>query len=190
MQRGTTLSPRTNCGILAPIKLIIGLEEGVDELFLGLAQLAVAIILSGVAVYLAYAVLIWFSRDLDEADAIRKGNVAVGLVLGSSVVAVAIMLRPALVVDTAAWDVGSLPVAKLLLAQALQLVIGLVFAVIALVLALFLFSSLTRNIDEVAQLKDGNLAVAALLSGVVLAVGILISQALDEIIRLVSSVLF
>ena len=113
-----------------------------------------------------------------------------GLVLGSSVVAVAIMLRPALVVDTAAWDVGSLPVAKLLLAQALQLVIGLVFAVIALVLALFLFSSLTRRIDEVAQLKDGNLAVAALLSGVVIAVGILISQALDEIIRLVSSVLF
>lgn len=161
-----------------------------DELFLGLAQLAVAIILSGVAAYLAYAVLSWFSRDLDEEDAIGKGNVAVGLVLGSSVVAVAIMLRPALVVDTAAWDVGSLPVAKLLLAQALQLVIGLVFAVIALVLALFLFSSLTRRIDEVAQLKDGNLAVAALLSGVVIAVGILISQALDEIIRLVSSVLF
>ena len=64
---GTTLSPTTNCGILAPIKLIIGLEEGVDELFLGLAQLAVAVILSGVAAYLAYAVLSWFSRDLDEA---------------------------------------------------------------------------------------------------------------------------
>jgi putative membrane protein len=162
----------------------------VDELFIGLAQLAVAIILSAIAAYLAYAVLTWFSRDLDEEDALRKGNVAVGLVLGSCVVAVAIMLRPTLVVDTAAWDVGSPLVVKVLLAQALQLVIGLVMAVIALVLALFLFSSLTRRIDEIAQLKDGNLAVAALLSGVVIAVGLLISQALDQIVRLVSSTLF
>ena len=53
-----------------------------DELFLGLAQLAVAAVLGGVAAYLAYAVLSWFSRDLDEAlelsDAVRAHNKARG----------------------------------------------------------------------------------------------------------------
>jgi uncharacterized membrane protein YjfL (UPF0719 family) len=159
-------------------------------LLLSLAQLAIAVVLSAIAAYLAFYLFQWFTHDLDEWEELRQGNPAVGIVLGAIVVAVAIVLRPALTVNTATWDVGGELFFRVLLAEALQLAVGLVLAVITLALALYLFAGLTRGIDEVEELKKGNLAIAGLLAGVVVGVGLLVSQAVGEIMLLVSSILF
>lgn len=159
-------------------------------LLLSLAQLVVAIVLSAIAAYLAFYLFQWFTRDLDEWEELRQGNPAVGIVLGAILVAVAIVLRPALTVSTATWDVGGDLFFRVLLAEALQLAVGLVLAVVTLALALYLFAGLTRGIDEVEELKRRNLAIAGLLAGVVIGVGLLVSQAVGEIMRLVSSILF
>ena len=127
---------------------------------------------------------------MDEWEELRQGNPAVGVVLGAIVVAVALMLRPALAVDTALWDVGNQVYVRILLAEALQLAIGLVLAVLALGLALLIFAGLTRGIDEIEELKKGNLAVGGLLAGVVLGVGMMVSQAVGQIMTTVSSILF
>mgnify|MGYP001822943286 FL=1 len=71
------------------------------QVLLGIAQLAIAIILSAIAAFLSFYLFQWFTRDLDEWEELRQGNPAVGVVLGAIVVAVALMLRPALAVDTA-----------------------------------------------------------------------------------------
>jgi uncharacterized membrane protein YjfL (UPF0719 family) len=102
---------------------------------------------------------------------------------------VAIVLRPALAVDTTFWDVGRNLYLRVLLAEALQLAVGLVLSVITLALALYLFAGLTRGIDEVEELKKGNLATAGLLAGVTVAVGLLVSQAIEQIMTLISSLL-
>jgi uncharacterized membrane protein YjfL (UPF0719 family) len=165
-------------------------EEIVGQLLLGLAQLTIAIILSAVAAYLAFYLFQWFTRDLDEWEELRQGNPAVGVVLGAIVISVSIVLRPALTVNSSFWDIGGDLYVRVLLAQALQLAVGLVLAVLTLALALFLFASLTRGIDEVEELKKGNLAIAGLLAGVVVGVGFMVSQAVGQIMILVSSVLF
>lgn len=157
------------------------------QLLLGLAQLAIAVILSAIAAYLAFYLFQWFTRRLDEWEELRQGNPAVGIVLGAIMVSVAIVLRPALAVDANLWDAGRNLYVRVLLVEALQLAVGLVLAVITLVLALYLFSVLTRGIDEVEELKKGNLAIAGLLAGVTVAVGLLISQAIGQIMALVSS---
>ncbi|HSJ58474.1 MAG TPA: DUF350 domain-containing protein [Anaerolineae bacterium] len=159
-------------------------------LLLGLAQLAIAVVLSAIAAYLAFYLFQWFTRGLDEWEALRSGNAAVGLVVGALVVAVAIVLRPALVVNTTVWDVGRDLYVRVLLAEAIQLAVGLVLALLAIALALYLFAALTRGIDEVAELAAGNLAVAGLLAGVVIGVALMVSQAVGEIMVLVSSYLF
>jgi uncharacterized membrane protein YjfL (UPF0719 family) len=164
-------------------------EEIVAQLLLGLAQLAIAVILSAIAAYLAFYLFQWFTRNLDEWEELRQGNPAVGIVLGAIVISVAIVLRPALVVNTTLWDAGRDLYLRVLLAEALQLAVGLVLAVITLALALYLFAGLTRGIDEVEELKKGNLAIAGLLAGVAVAVGLLVSQAVGEIMALVSSLL-
>ena len=159
-------------------------------LLLSLVQLVIAVVLSAIAAYLAFYLFQWFTHDLDEWEELRQGNPAVGIVLGGILVAVAIVLRPALAVTTATWDVGGDLFFRVLLAEALQLAVGLVLAVVTLALALYLFAGLTRGIDEVEELKRGNLAVAGLLAGVVVGVGLLVSQAVGEIMLLVSSILF
>jgi uncharacterized membrane protein YjfL (UPF0719 family) len=161
-----------------------------SQLFLSLAQLAVAILLSAIAAYLAFYLFQWFTRDLDEWEELRQGNPAVGIVLGAILIAVAIVLRPALNVNTAFWDVGAQRFFRVLLAQGLQLSVGLLLAVVTLALALYLFAALTRGIDEVEELKKGNLAIAGLMAGVVIGVGLMVGQAVDQIMGLVSSVLF
>lgn len=160
------------------------------QLLLSFAQLTIAIILSAIVAFLSFYLFQWFTRDLDEWEELRQGNPAVGVVLGAILVAVAIMLRPALAVDTIQWDVGHQFYVQVLLAEALQLAIGLVLAVLALGLALLLFAALTRGIDEIEELKKGNLAVGGLLAGVVLGVGIMVSQAVGQIMTTVSSFLF
>ncbi len=161
-----------------------------SQLLLSLAQLAIAIILSAITAFLTFYLFQWFTRDLDEWEELRKGNPAIGIVLGAIVIAVAIVLRPALTVDTGFWDVGRDLYFRVLLAEALQLAVGLVLAVITLVLALYLFASLTRGINEVQELRSGNLAIAGLLAGVVIGVALMISQAVEQVLALVSSVLF
>ena len=160
------------------------------QLLLSLAQVAIAVVLSALAAYLTFYLFQWFTRDLDEWEELRQGNAAVGIVLGAILIAVAIVLRPALTVNNAAWDVGRTFFFRAMLAEALQLAVGLVLTVVTLVLALGFFAALTRGIDEVAEIKKGNLAIAGLLAGVVIAVGLMVSQAVEEIMTLVSSMLF
>jgi uncharacterized membrane protein YjfL (UPF0719 family) len=164
--------------------------ENVSELLLTLAQLAAAIILSAITAYLAFYLFQWFTRDLDEWEELRRGNAAVGIDLGAIVIAVAIVLRRALIVDTAMWDVGGDLFFRVLLAQALQLAVGLVLSVVTLALALYLFAALTRGIDEVQEIKNGNLAIAGLLAGVVIGVGLMVSQGVGQVMEWFSSLLF
>ena len=92
--------------------------------------------------------------------------------------------------DTTSWDVGKALIIKALVAEAVHLVIGLVFAVVTIALAILIFAGLTRGIDEVRELEKGNLSVGALLAGVVIGVGLMVSQATTEVIRQVSTLLF
>lgn len=162
-----------------------------SQLLLSLAQLVIAVILSAIAAYLAFYLFQWFTRNLDEWEELRQGNPAVGIVLGAIIISVAIVLHPALAVNTSVWDIGTANLFfRVLLAEALQLLVGLFLAVITLVLALYLFAGLTRGIDEVEELKQGNLAIAGLLAGVVIGVGLMVSQAVGQIMLFVSSLLF
>jgi uncharacterized membrane protein YjfL (UPF0719 family) len=162
----------------------------VGELLLSLVQLIVAVILSAITAYLAFYLFQWFTRGVDEWEELRAGNPAVGIVLGAIVVASAIVLRPALAVNTSVWDVGQSLFIKIMLAQALQLAVGLLLTVLTLALALYLFAGLTRGIDEVEELKKGNVAIAGLLAGVVIGVGLMVSQAVAQIMLQVSAPLF
>jgi uncharacterized membrane protein YjfL (UPF0719 family) len=162
----------------------------VSQLFLSLAQLALAVVLSALAAYLTFFLFQLFTRDLDEWEALRQGNSAVGLVLGAAVVSISIVVRPALVVDTSAWDVGGTLLYKVLLAEAVQLVVSLILAILALALALLVFVGLTRGIDEVDELAKGNLAMGALLAGIVIGIGLMVSQVVGEVMAHISSLLF
>ena len=160
--------------------------------FLGVGQLIVAILLAVLAAYLAVVLFEWTTRGINEWDQLLKGNLSVGMVLGAIAVAVAIILRPATQVSiTAAWDVGRnmLPFYALL-TEAIQIFIGILLAVVSIWLSLGIFSRLTGQIDEMAELEKDNRGVAALLVGVILAVALLAASAVESLTQVISSFLW
>lgn len=157
-------------------------------LWLSLARLAVSIILSALAAFLGLWLFERSTRNIDEWEALRKGNPAIGITLAAVVVGLAIILQPAVS--------GSLPASSgrmaldlnpslalmvtllLILARAL---LGLVIGVFAIRFSVWLFTQLTKNLNEMVELENGNVAVAVLLGGVILAVSWLMSPVVDGI---------
>lgn len=63
----------------------------------------------------------------------------------------------------------------LFLFKTIELAIALLVAVLSLFLAVKVFSKLTRGIDEWAELKKGNMAVATVLSAIIISVAIMVT---------------
>jgi uncharacterized membrane protein YjfL (UPF0719 family) len=152
------------------------------QLIISVGQIVIAVILAAVASYLGLLLFNRATRDLDEWAELRRGNAAMGLVLGSIILGVALILRPTLTVPPIA-DTGSrlYPIFALFV-QSVGIVIGLILALSAIIFAVGLFDRLTGQIDELAELQQGNMAVAAMMAGVILAVSVLMSAAIGEII--------
>ncbi len=160
-------------------------------IFLSVVQLIVAVLLAAVTAYLGVFIFEKATRGLDEWEELKKSNVAVGLVLGAVIVGVAIILRPTMSVSIIAGqaDVGRAYPYYALLIQAVQILIGLILAVASIAVSLCLFTVLTRNIDEMEELKKGNVSMALLLTGVIIAVSFLVTTAVEDIaLRIVSGI--
>ena len=146
------------------------------------AQIVIAVILAAVSAYLGLLLFSRATRHLDEWAELRRGNTAMGLVLGGIIVVIALILRPVLTVPPAA-DTGDRLYPVLALAvQAAGILVGLVLALSAIIFAVSVFDRLTGQIDELAELQRGNVAVAAVMVGVILAVSLLMSEAIEEIV--------
>lgn len=151
------------------------------QLLVHVAQIIVALIMGVVASYLGLVLFNRATRDLDEREEIRKGNTAMGLVLAAIILGIALILRPALTLPPAVDVGGRMYPVYVLLAQLAGLVVGFVLALSTIVFAVVLFDQMTGQIDELAELKRGNTAVAAMLVGVILAVSLLMSEAVEQI---------
>jgi uncharacterized membrane protein YjfL (UPF0719 family) len=157
-------------------------EETMAQLLVSLAQVIVAVILAIVASYLGLVLFNRATRYLDEWGEIARGNTALGVVLGSVLIGIALVLRPVLQAPPA-LDAGRLYPVYALGTQLIGVVVGLILAVSSILFSVALFDQLTGKIDELAELQKGNMAVAAILAGVVLAVSLLMSGAVEQIMQ-------
>jgi uncharacterized membrane protein YjfL (UPF0719 family) len=152
------------------------------QLLVSVAQIVIAVILAAIASYLGILLFNRATRDLDEWAELRRGNAAMGFVLGSIILGIALILRPALTVPVMADTGAKLYPVLALFIQVAAILLGLVLALSAIVFAVGLFDRLTGQIDELAELQQGNVAVAAVMVGVILAVSLLMSRAIEQII--------
>ncbi len=152
--------------------------------------LVLTVIIAGLVTYMGVWLFDRSTSDIDEWEALREGNVAVGVVLGAVVLAVTIVLRPAMEAPLVSGDVGELRPLYGLVQNVLGLGIGIILAALAVTLGTWLFTRMTRELDEWAELRDGNVAVALLLSGVILAVAVLTSTAVGRIVMALDELIF
>lgn len=156
------------------------------ELFLSGAQLAISIVAAALTAFLSIWIFDRTTPDVDEWAELRKGNLAVGVVLAAIIVGVGIILRPGVAPAALNLDLGpgNAVIARLFV-QLLQLLAGLLLAVVSLGVSLWVFTRLTGEINEWAEIGRGNTAIALVLAGVIVATALITGTALDAILALI-----
>jgi uncharacterized membrane protein YjfL (UPF0719 family) len=154
----------------------------IENIILGLVQLVFAIVFAVLALYIGFLVLSRITKDIDEEKELAKGNVAVGIVVAAVFVAIALVIESGVSGLSAgirrALTMGLFSSDGLIIVglAVLQLVLGIVLAVGAIYLALYILDKLTKGVDEFEELKKGNVAVALEMGGVIIAVAWIIQS--------------
>jgi uncharacterized membrane protein YjfL (UPF0719 family) len=142
----------------------------------GIIQLVVAIILAVVALYIGFSVLGKITKGIDEEKEIAKGNTAVGILVASVFIAIAIVVQSGVSGVSIGISKALAGDYIALLASFIQLVLGIILAVAAIYLALNILDKLTKGIEEFEELKKGNVAVALEMAGVIITTAIIIQS--------------
>jgi uncharacterized membrane protein YjfL (UPF0719 family) len=150
------------------------------QLIVSVINIIIAIILGVLASYIGVWLFTRSTRHLDDWAEVRRGNTGMGVVMGAIIIGIAIILKPA--VDLPLTIEAANP-ALVLVGEIVGIVVGLILALSAILFSVGLFGRLVGDIDELYELQNGNLAVAAIMAGVILAVSLLISGAVGSIIR-------
>ncbi|HOT04335.1 MAG TPA: DUF350 domain-containing protein [Methanolinea sp.] len=144
--------------------------------FVGLVQLLIAILLAVVSLYIGYSTFSKITKGMDEAAELKKGNVAVGIIIASILFAIAIVVQAGI----AGISIGIMNALQgdwfSLIAAVIQLILGIILAVAVSYFALNVMDKLTKGIDEFEELKKGNVAVALLMAGVIIATAVIIQS--------------
>ena len=153
-----------------------------ENVVVGLIQLIISIIFAVLALYIAFAVLGKITKGVNEEKELAKGNAAVGIIVASVFVAIALVVQSGVsgisVGINKALSVGILSVDGLLAVGTafIQLILVIVLAVAAIYLALYILDKLTKGVDEFEEIKKGNVAVALMMGGVIIAVAVIIQS--------------
>ena len=161
-----------------------------EEVFSSVAGLALTVVVAGLVTFLGVWLFERTTRDIDEWAELREGNLAVAVVMTAIVIAVGIVVRPALQDPLIAADVGRSRPLYELMASAVGLLIAILLAIAAVGLAAWLFTRLTTDLDEWAEIAQGNRAVAVLMAGVLVSVALLSATAVDRVIGALTDALF
>ena len=153
-----------------------------ENAVVGLIQLVISILFAVLALYIGFAVLGKITKGIDEEKELAKGNAAVGIIVASVFVAIALVVQSGVsgisVGINKALSVGILSVDGLLAVGVafIQLILGIVLAVAAIYLALNILDKLTKGVDEFEEIRKGNVAVALEMGGVIIAVAVIIQS--------------
>ena len=156
---------------------------GLGTLFVGLliavVQLIVGLVLAIGSVYLGLRMFDKLTQGTDEMAELKKGNVAIAILLGAIIFAIANVVESGVSALTQNMT-PNLSVMELLAALIIGIVnlfIGLVLAVFSIYVAISVLDKITVGIDEFRELRKGNVAVAIMMAAVLFAVSFVIRGA-------------
>lgn len=148
----------------------------------GILQLIIAIILAVMALYIGFSVLGRIFKDLNLQKELTRGNTAVGIIVAAVFFAIALVVQSGVTGITnglqSAIASGLFTIDGMLAigTAIIQLVLGIILAILAIYIALSVLDRLTKGIEEFEELRKGNIAVALEMAGVIVAVAVIIQS--------------
>lgn len=154
-------------------------------LLIAIAQVLVSLGFAMLAVYAGLRIFDKLTKGIDEMAELKKGNVAIGVLLGAVILSYATVIAGGVSsLTNVVLSVGDAPLTSVLmglLGGVVNLLIALGLASAAIYMALNIFGKITKGIDEEAELKRGNLALAFLLAAILLAVSTVIASGVESV---------
>lgn len=161
----------------------MALDTAIISVVAAIIQLVVGLALAMGSVYIGLKMFDRLTKGVDEWQEILKGNVAVGILMAAVIFSIANVVQSG--VGSLLANLGTAQgIDNMLIALGLGLVnlaIGLIAAVFAIWVAIRVLDRITKDVDEMAELRKGNVAVAVIMAGVLLAVSFVIGAAVAGI---------
>jgi uncharacterized membrane protein YjfL (UPF0719 family) len=148
---------------------------------IGVVQLIVGLVLAIASIYIGLSMFGKFTKGINEEEELKKGNVAVGILQAAIILSIANVVQSGVVGLTGALTLGFS--INAIIAGVIQLIVGLILAVVAIYMAINVLDKITKGIDEMAEIKKGNVAVAILMAGVLIAVSFVVQAGVSGIAR-------
>ncbi|MCX8174741.1 MAG: DUF350 domain-containing protein [Candidatus Micrarchaeota archaeon] len=155
----------------------------IETILVGLAfalvQLIFGLVLAMGSVYIGLKLFDKMTEHTDEMAELKKGNIAVAILLGAIIFSIANVVEGG-VSSLSASFTKSLSGGEMLAAFVIGLVnllLGVVLAVFSIYIAINILDKITVGIDEFKELKKGNVAVAIIMAAVLFAVSFVIRGA-------------
>lgn len=160
------------------------------QFFLGLIFFLIAFGIALFAICLCFTVVMRMT-GYHDLELIRDNNSAAALVMAAAFIALAIMLKNAIYPSTALlqdfWfleERGFSDLILLLLRVCGYIVLTTLISLFSIASALFVFQKFTRTLDEEAEIQKGNMAVAILLSGVLIAFALMMEAGVSDFVNM------
>ena len=161
-----------------------------QQVIFGLLEFFVSIFISFILIFGSYRLFLWITPNLDEERQLREKNASVGLLLGSTLLGEALVVKQAIYPVMAVIQLFVLGQEKNFMnfLKMLGFSVGYVFiaGILALGCILFsfwLFNKMTPRIDHFKEIKENNIAVALFMSIFVIGISLLISAGVSGLTR-------
>ena len=161
-----------------------------QQILFGFVELLVSVLVSFVLIFGTYRAILALTKRFDEENQLKKGNAAVGVVLGGILIGEVIIVRQAIYPVMAVLQIfvmggeRSLPAFLRLAGLSIGYVLlAGVLAVLCILFSLWLFDRMTPGIDEFEEIKAGNVAVAVFMALLVVAVALLIGSGVSGLTK-------
>ena len=161
----------------------MAVSEMVVGLVVGLLKLIAGLVLSMGSIYVGLRIFDKMTPGIDEMEEIKKGNAAVGILMAAVVISIATVVQS----GVQAFGSNIAPgmsyglIAIGLVISTINLAFGLLVAVLAIYLALKILDRITADINETEEFKQGNVAIAIMEAGVLIAVAFVIQAGIQGI---------
>jgi len=160
----------------------------VTRLLISLFEFALLLVMSGLIIYLTYRLFVRANPDFDMESEIKRGNIAVGILMATILYSASMILEKGLgaVVGMVRLQISAplqsgLPLWELLLLILGHLVVSMLLALFTISSTLRLFGHLGRRMAPGQELQKGNIAMGLLLSAVVLVTAFYVGEGVSAL---------
>ncbi len=135
-----------------------------------------------------YAGVLAFDRlteGIEEMEELKKGNTAVGIIIAAVIIAISSVVSSGVSQFTAGIDpLYSAPLmVSLAVINIVKLAFGLIVAIITVFVALNFLDHLTKDIAEINELKENNVAMAIFIAGVLVSVTLVVNAGMSTVVN-------